>query len=339
LRINPNNLDVSATSTSRGLHAMQVILTLAGSDLYSHNRLARKTLDPIKSGAKSTIMKKTLFLPAALAFAMFVGCGSKTEQTAGGPAKVGEIASTPGANGTLSNGQLVLPSEPKEIVRVFLDAMREGKGEQLAALFSTNARAEIQKQGIKIEPPGSAQATFVIGDAAPQGDAMLVSSLWKEPPATPGEVPQEMEVVWELRKEAAGWRVCGMAVDPGTGEEYEVVNFEKLDQPETGVPQSSQTRMASLPQGAPAVPASTPVVPPANSMNYQTYPGSGLPNSGLPNSGLPNSGLPNSGLPAGLPQGGFPSGSQSTGGLPPASQPVGGLPQNGLPAGLPPSGR
>lgn len=306
---------------------MQVILTLVGSDLYFHNRLARKTLDPIKSGAKSTIMKKTLFLPAALSFAMFVGCGSKPEQTAGGPAKVGEIVSTPGANGSLSNGQLVLPSEPTEIVRVFLDAMREGRGEQLAALFSTNARAEIQKQGIKIEPPGSAQATFEIGEAALQGDAMLVSSLWKEPPATPGEVPQEMEVVWELRKEAAGWRVCGMAVDPGTGEEYEVVNFEKLDEPETAAP---QTRMASMPQAGPAVPASTPVAPSVNSMNYQAYPGSGLPNSGLPSAGLP----------AGMPQqGGFPTGSQSTGGLPPVGQPVGGLPQNGLPAGLPPSGR
>lgn len=311
---------------------MQVILTLAGSDLYFHNRLARKTLDPIKSGAKSTIMKKTLFLPAALSFAMFVGCGSKPEQTAGGPVAVGEIASAPGANGSLSNGQVVLPSEPKEIVRVFLDAMREGKGEQLAALFSTNARAEIQKQGIKIEPPGSAQATFEIGEAVPKDDAMLVSSLWKEPATTVGEMPQEMEVVWELRKEAVGWRVCGMIVDPGTGEEYEVVNFEKLDQPETAAPQA---RMASLPQSGPAGPAPTPVAPSVNSMNYQTYPGSGLPNSGLPNSGLPSAGLP-----AGMPQqGGFPTGSQSTGGLPPAGQPVGGLPQNGLPSGLPPSGR
>ena len=288
-------------------------------------------------------MKKTLFLPAALSFAMFVGCGSKTEQTAGGPANVGEIASAPGANGSLSNGQLVLPSEPKEIVRVFLDAMREGRGEQLAALFSTNARAEIQKQGIKIEPPGSAQATFEIGEAVPKDDAMLVSSLWKEPATAVGEMPQEMEVVWELRKEAVGWRVCGMIVDPGTGEEYEVVNFEKLDQPETGVPQAPQTRMASLPQGAPR-PASTPVAPSVDSMNYQTYPGSGLPNSGLPNSGLPNSGLPNSGLPsaglpAGMPQGGFPQGSQPAVGLPPAGQPVGGMAPSGLPGGLPPSGR
>lgn len=267
---------------------------------------------------------------------MFVGCGSKPEQTASGPAAVGEIASAQGANGSLSNGQVVLPSDPKEIVRVFLDAMREGKGEQLAALFSTNARAEIQKQGIKIEPPGSAQATFVIGDAAPQGDAMLVSSLWKEPPATPGEVPQEMEVVWELRKEAAGWRVCGMAVDPGTGEEYEVVNFEKLDEPETAAP---QTRMASLPQGSPAGSAATPVAPSANSMNYQTYPGSALPNPGLPSSGLPNSGLPSAGLSSGMPQGSFPQGSQPSVGLPPASQPGGGMSQSGLPGGLPPSGR
>jgi hypothetical protein len=304
-------------------------------------------------------MKKTLFLPAALSFAMFVGCGSKPDQVANGPAAVGDIPSTAGVNGSPSQNQVVLPSDPKEIVRVFLDAMREGKGEQLAALFSTNARAEIQKHGIKIEPPGSAQATFEIGEAAPQGDAMLVSSLWKEPPATVGEVPQEMEVVWELRKEAAGWRVCGMAVDPGTGDEYEIVNFEKLDEPETGAPQAPQTRMASLPQGIPAG-TNAPQMTGAAGMtgapgvgNGQGFnggapmPGSGYvaPAPGVPSSNstnyqsMPGSGLPSSGLPAGMPPSGFSSGSQPTGGLPPAGQPVGGLPQNGLPAGLPSPGR
>jgi hypothetical protein len=298
-------------------------------------------------------MKKTIFLPAALSFAMFVGCGSKPEQTASGPAAVANMPSTVGMNGTPSQNPVALPSEPKEIVRVFLDAMREGKGEQLAALFSTNARAEIQKHGIKIEPPGSAQATFEIGEAAPQGDAILVSSLWKEPPTTVGEVPQEMEVVWELRKEAAGWRVCGMAVDPGTGEEYEVVNFEKLDEPEAGVPQAPQTRMASLPQGVPSGP-NTPGINGVQGMsNGQGFTGGlpaagsgyAAPSQGIPSSNnvnnpsFPGSGLPSSSLPAGMPQNGFPSGSQPNIGLPAAGQPVGGLPQNGLPAGLQPSGR
>lgn len=315
-------------------------------------------------------MKKTLFLPATLTFAMFVGCGGKSEPTANGPAAVGSIPSNAGANGSPSQSQIVLPAEPKEIVRVFLDAMREGKGEQLAALFSTNARAEIQKHGIKIEPPGSAQATFVIGDAAPQGDAMLVSSLWKEPPATAGEVPQEMEVVWELRKEAAGWRVCGMAVDPGTGDEYEVVNFEKLDEPETGTPPAPQTRMASLPQGAPAGLNTPGMNAPMggtqgmggtaglNAPGINTAPGmGGTPgmstpamnapgiNNGaaLPGAGYPGPATQNTGLPTGLPQGGFPQGSQPVGGLPTGGLPTGGqssgLPSNGLPSGLPQAGR
>jgi hypothetical protein len=324
-------------------------------------------------------MKKTLFLPATLTFAMFVGCGGKSEPAANGPAAVGSIPSNAGVNGSPSQSQIVLPAEPKEIVRVFLDAMREGKGEQLAALFSTNARAEIQKHGIKIEPPGSAQATFVIGDAAPQGDAMLVSSLWKEPPATAGEVPQEMEVVWELRKEAAGWRVCGMAVDPGTGDEYEVVNFEKLDEPETGTPPTPQTRMASLPQGAPSglnapgmnAPAmntqgmggtSGLIAPGTNAMggaqgmnaaqgmggtSGMNAPAMNAPgmNTGaaLPGAGYPGPATQNTGLPTGLPQGGFPQGGQPVGGLPTGGQPTGGqssgLPLNGLPSGLPQSGR
>jgi hypothetical protein len=105
----------------------------------------------------------------------------------------------------------------KEIVRVFLEAMRKGDGQQLSALFTEAARKEIERQGISIEPPGSAQATFTIDDVTQQGEEILVSSTWLEPEVE-GQPPQKMEVVWVLYKDVPGWRVAGMAVATGPTE-------------------------------------------------------------------------------------------------------------------------
>ncbi len=80
---------------------------------------------------------------------------------------------------------------------------------------------------------------------------MLVSTTWSEPEQN-GSPAAELEVVWELRKETSGWRICGMAVDPLTGEEIQVVNFERLEQAQ---PASPEQRVASLPNAQPNVPA------------------------------------------------------------------------------------
>lgn len=280
-------------------------------------------------------MKRLLWAPVTLSLAFLVGCGGSEKPVAN--------SNAPSSNsGSTSNGSkpgIVVPTDPKEIVRVFLDAMRAGNGEQLSALFSSNARIEIEKHGIKIEPPGSANAIFEIGDLKTHGDAILVESLWKEPPTAQGGETQEMEVVWVLRKESAGWRVCEMAVDPGTGEEVEVVNFERLEQPEE-TPAQPASRVASLPQAAtgPAPASAFPQnglptnnlqatglnqLPPAN----LSMPQAGLPPVGPPTSaaafppGTMASGLPApAGLPSGLPQGGLPGTPNSNPGLPPTNQ-------------------
>lgn len=260
-------------------------------------------------------MKRILWAPVALSLAFTVGCGGGDNKTADAPVNANPTVAQSGSAGQPApSTNIVTPTDPKDIVRVFLDAMRAGNAEQLSALFSTAAREEIARQGIKIAPPGSAQATFEIQDAVPQGDAILVTSRWIEPPMAAGETPQEMEVLWVLRKEAAGWRVCEMAVDPGTGEEYEVVNFEKLDEPGTApaaqTPAAPASRVAALPGAPSSVPASPVGAMPA---------GQTMPLSNFGSAGLPGSGTPASGLPGGLPQ----------------SAPLGGTPNNALPGALP----
>ena len=279
-------------------------------------------------------MKKQFLAALALSTVFYVGCGGGDKPVAEAPPQVpsdgtSQMVSSGSGAPSAVNSAIVTPTEPKEIVRVFLEAMRKGDGQQLSALFTEAARKEIERQGLPIEPTGSAQATFTIDEATPQGDEMLVSSTWLEPEVE-GQEPQKMEVVWILYKDVPGWRIAGMAVATGpTENDLEVVNFENLDEPTVEQPTPPQERVANLPNGATA--GGSPVgggfpatggQPGAGGLP-SVQGGGNLPPSGLPSSGgtgslpqlppLPGNGLPPSGgLP---PAGGFPP----AGGLPPAN--------------------
>ena len=237
------------------------------------------------------------------------GCGGNKETANTNTNTPGSttIASTGSGAGTASPGQLVaskvqLPSDPNEVVRLFFDSMRQGNGDQISALLSTAAREEIRRKDLKIDPLGSPLAEFKIGESALQNDAMLISSTWSEPEQN-GQPATELEVVWELRKEEAGWRICGMAVDPQTGEEVQVVNFEHLE-PEA--PAAPEQRMASLPN-APAG-NTAPVGNATNAMPQQPSFGqqNGFPAASAPSNNFGSPALPQGGtVPA--PQGGLPA--------------------------------
>jgi len=281
-------------------------------------------------------MKKSLWLPLAAVALLASGCGTKPEVANTGAEDAG-VKTTVAATGKTPMTP-VTPSDPKEVVRLFLDSMRQGNGKQLSALLSTLAREEIRSKQLEIAPLGSPMATFQIQNAVPEGDGMLVESTWTEPeqpgrPATatepeqPGQPSMQLEVVWELRKEPAGWRICGMAVDPHNGvDEVQIVNFEKLEpeQPDAQDPQ----RVASLPNAPTGFPASTNApVGQNNQPSFNSQPSTG----GFPPASSYQPASNN--LPAGsaLPTGNFgpaPTGFQSNQptNLPP-SQPLGGLPQ------------
>jgi len=269
-------------------------------------------------------MKKLLWIPVSAGLLVVVGCG-QSPKTADAPPT---SSNTSAPASTMANAaptraaaaQAPLPSDPKEVVQLFLDSMRQGNGAQLSALMTTAAREEIRRKELVIDPLGSPLATFKIGEAAQQEDAMLVSSVWTEP-GEKGEEPSELEVVWELRKEAAGWRVCGMAVDPMTGDEVQVVNFESMEQDPTKV-ESEPARVASLPNSG--LPNAAPAIAPATqstNMPTSAFP-SQTPQGQLPASSFQQTQTPPA--PITRPQGNF--------ALPPAS--------NSLPPatnGLPPS--
>lgn len=211
-------------------------------------------------------MKKSLWLPLAAGALLATGCGTKPEVATTGTNESGTTAVATNGKGS------VAPSDPKEVVRLFLDSMRQGNGNQLSMLLSTLAREEIKSKQLEIAPLGSPMATFQIQNAVQEGDGMLVESTWTEPEQA-GQPATELEVVWELRKEPAGWRICAMAVDPKNGDEVQFVNFEKLE-PEQPTAQDPQ-RVASLPNAPTGSPANANA--PVGQNNLPQQPVGGFP--------------------------------------------------------------
>jgi hypothetical protein len=260
-------------------------------------------------------MKRTLWMAFVAMGLAQLGCGGKSETgTADAGGTAGSLAAqiqegsgpppapfaspaTASAPATanpaldamvpLNSLNLANPTKPEEVVGAFLDGMRTGNAVVIEGLLSTRARKEIADKGLDIAPIGSPQARFEIG-VAQQADpsdpnTMLVSSNWLEPAAN-GQAASEYEVVWALIREAAGWRICEMAVDTHLeGEEIQVVNFENLSDvvpagnaPATtsspeAVPASSAPRTAANPN----VPANPPAAPSGNAL--PSLPPSNLP--------------------------------------------------------------
>ena len=266
-------------------------------------------------------MKKSIWLPLAAGVLLASGCGTKDEIASSGTS----TASTANAQNGVA---LTTPSDPKEVVRLFLDSMRQGNGAQLSSLLSSLAREEIKRKELEIAPLGSPMANFQVISAAEHEGSMLVESTWTEP-EQPGQPATELEVVWELRKEPAGWRICGMAVDPKNGDEVQIVDFEKLE-PEK--PAQDPQRMAALPNA----PAGLPV---NNAAPIGNFPAN---NGFAPNNAFPASNLPPAGNYAPAPTGNFqPASNVPATGFQPVGPTSSNYPANypaSLPNGLPQPG-
>jgi len=108
-------------------------------------------------------------------------------------------------------------------------------------LLTTKARAETEKHGVVVQPPGVPNATYRVGRVEhPDNNPNIayVSCLWTEKFEDGSE--ESCEVVWSLRKEPAGWRVAGMATQGDETEEPLYVDFEDFAAMENAM-QSAET--------------------------------------------------------------------------------------------------
>ncbi len=136
---------------------------------------------------------------------------SGTEVTADAKGQKGETSSEEG---------------PAAVTSQFLDALKNGDQKVVEGLMTTRAREEMPKHNLIVQPIGTPDAKFEVGRAEfheKNDDLAYVSTVWKEPNET-GAL-ESFEVVWVMRKEAAGWRIAGMAME-GFDQQAVLFNFE-----------------------------------------------------------------------------------------------------------------
>jgi hypothetical protein len=167
-------------------------------------------------------MERLHFCIAVLSLALVTGCGSGT------PADEGQPSGDGAATGDSAS---VVPS-PTDIVSLFLDEVRRGGQDSRAqSLLTKRAQNELSRIGHTVQPIGSPDARFEVtrAEAVPgEPNAALVHSLWREP-AGDGAL-QDFQVVWAVEKEAAGWRISGLAIEVSPNQPPQIVDFEDGNQ-------------------------------------------------------------------------------------------------------------
>lgn len=191
-------------------------------------------------------MKNVRWLAPLFAFTTYMGCGSSPAPSpeAASPSSAPAVAqenpsqaNTPALDrdsfqgSPAQNVAVDLPvnaqSAPEAVVTAFLAALKSGDDGVTAALLTGTARQETAKHNLAVQPPGSPMAQYEVTAAeVDKQDPSLsqVACLWTE--AGEQGTTRTDEVIWVLRKETQGWRVCGMATQVPTRKEPVFFNFE-----------------------------------------------------------------------------------------------------------------
>ncbi|MEM8733827.1 MAG: hypothetical protein AAGG44_06385, partial [Planctomycetota bacterium] len=197
-------------------------------------------------------------------------------------ASIQPAVETPSTVTVVENG---VGTEPAQAAAVFLDSLRSGNVQAINGILTELAQQEVAKSSWGMEPVGTPEGRFEIGRVGyPYEDksVALVECTWVEPPV-PNETPVSMDIVCEVHKETAGWRISALAVTvPGT-EDTLVLDFEDAAALDATVgaatQQTAQTGVNGQPagspqmqggmQGASAYPASGSTSTPAQIPSYQ----------------------------------------------------------------------
>jgi hypothetical protein len=113
---------------------------------------------------------------------------------------------------------------PPDAVKAFLQAIKVGDEKTADDMLTKIARDETKKADLHVAPPGSDTANYKIGKHVIEGKEAKVSSTWTD--VDEEGKPQTDEIVWLLKQEPEGWRICGMATELFPDEEPLILNFE-----------------------------------------------------------------------------------------------------------------
>jgi hypothetical protein len=195
-------------------------------------------------------MKNMIWISAVVfVLGTLTGCGGKEQTTSSSTpaadAQSGAAETTQGAT------VAVAAATPEQAVGTFLSALQTGDEKAAAALLTTKARQETAAHDMVVEPPGAPNATYTVGRVQHPNDnpdAAYVSCVWSEKYKDGEE--ESYEVVWVMRREAAGWRVAGMATQISESEEPVFLDFEDLTAMEDAVEKAEASKDKDMSSGA-----------------------------------------------------------------------------------------
>lgn len=206
-------------------------------------------------------VRNTLVAVAAMVGLCLTGCGDS-----GTPASSTSTASTTPTNPSGNSVATVVDgagTQPAQSVAIFLDSLRSGDEEAANGVLTTKAREELAKTPYEMQPLGTPEGKFEIGRVGyPYDDksVALVECQWTEPPL-PGEDPLRMDIVCEVHKETAGWRISGLVATVPESEETLVLDFEDAASLQATLDSATRSTMpaeqASVPANTSGVPAQT----------------------------------------------------------------------------------
>jgi hypothetical protein len=143
----------------------------------------------------------------SLSLGLVVGCGQ-----GGGGAKSGPPSSM----------------GPAQIVKAFLNCVRQQEEEKARLLLSTVAREKTAKMELVADLHVSEKAKFTIGEVEMRGeDGAHVACTWSDVDEDGGEY--STTIVWLVGLEDEGWRIVGMAMKVFEDQPPVVLNYEDPD--------------------------------------------------------------------------------------------------------------
>jgi hypothetical protein len=174
---------------------------------------------------------------AALSLIGVVGCG--------GSETAAPVAAAPGTSGSAPNDPIA------RVVYDFFNAVRQGQTAAAHQYLTPLSLQRITALDMNIAPPGSATASFQVGQVTTrENDRALVSLTWTDLDAD-GK-PYNEPILCELRQVDGHWRICGMAQDLGPSQPPMVMDFESLEGIAPKSPAKAAESTANAATNAPA---------------------------------------------------------------------------------------
>jgi hypothetical protein len=119
-----------------------------------------------------------------------------------------------------------VPSDPiAKVVYEFLDAVRQGDTNAAGQRLTPLALKRTSEQDLVFAPPGSATASFKVGDVEMiETEKAVVDSVWTDLDAD-GK-PHDEPTLWALKLTDGQWRISGMMAEMGPGQMPVPIDFE-----------------------------------------------------------------------------------------------------------------